>query len=205
MATASYFEPTKCLALGLNVPYLPEPICREFQFHTDADLIFTEETFKQPYVLFPVLSLLAMTWPFVFSQGIAYYVPEGPVFRQENPKVYGAIETDCRRSFLRGVYGQAYEMLNSTTNQQWQDPRTIQTKCVAVWYAQDDSVCPPEHGKWLADWFHSKQQQHGQEESNLQCHVKLEKVGLGHFTYFSKENQENGIMTRKLLELMGET
>lgn len=192
MATASYFGPEKCVALGLNVPYLPEPICREFGFTTDADFVLSEKLLKKPYVMLPVLSLLHMFSP-LFKSALAA-VSEGPAFSKESPAVLMALQADIGRTFLRGAYGQVYEMLNGDTNKRWQDPRTIQTKYTCVCYAEDDTQCPPAHGKWLAEIFSSN--------PGIKCEVRHEKKGLGHFTYMCPEDQRNATMTRILLSLI---
>ena len=77
---------------------------------------------------------------------------------------------------VRGSQGQGWEQLSFDVTALWGfDPREIQTRNVAVWYAQDDSAVPPSHGKWLADHFSS---QEGVETS-----IRSENIGLGHFTY----------------------
>jgi pimeloyl-ACP methyl ester carboxylesterase len=197
MAVLAYFPPQRCIALGLNVPYLPEPICREFGFHTDADLVFDEAKLSRPWYILPLLSLLSL-FQAVVSKGISW-IPEGRQAIQKNPDLVQAMQRDCARSFLRGVNGQAFEMLNATTNQHWPDPRTfIETPMiVAVWYAEDDTACPPAHGKWLAGVF--------QEKPGVRTNVRCEKVGLGHFTYMGAKDRENGIMTKTLLEMLQNT
>jgi pimeloyl-ACP methyl ester carboxylesterase len=196
MAVSAYFPSQRCIALGLNVPYLPEPICREFGFHTDADLVFDDAKLSRPWYLLPLLSLLSI-FQAVISKGISW-IPEGRQAIQKDPDLIQAIHRDCARSFLRGVNGQAFEMLNATTNQHWPDPRiSIETPIVAVWYAEDDSACPPAHGKWLADVF--------QEKLGVETSIRCEKVGLGHFTYMGAKDRENGIMTKTLLEMLQTT
>ena len=88
-------------------------------------------------------------------------------------------------------------MLNSNTNQQWPDPRMIQCRNVAVWYAEDDGACPPEHGKWLADLFTQKQ-----KERKCKTNIRHEKKGLGHFTYMDFAGRDQGIMTATLLAMI---
>lgn len=195
MAAATYFSPERCLALGLNVPYLPETICREFDFHTDADYILSASSLSHPWVLLPILSLLSLTYPQI-AKGVGM-IPEGPATVEEIPALIQAIENDCRRSFLRGPIGQIYEMLNGSTNQQWPDPRDIQCRNVAVWYAEDDGACPPDHGKWLAEVFTEKQ-----KEKKCKTNIRHEKKGLGHFTYMDHAGRDQGIMTATLLAMI---
>ena len=177
MATASAI-PERCLGLGLNVPYLPESICREFGFWTDADMILREKQLERPWVLLPLMSLLSVFQGFLPS-GIAA-IPEGKKAVIEQPECIEELTKDVARSFIIGVNGQMYEMSDAETTQTWPDPRQIQVKNIAVWYAQDDSAVPPDHGKWLSGIFADT------DRRNL--NVKNEKVGLGHFTYMTSEH-----------------
>ena len=197
MAVASYFPPDRCLAMGLNVPYLPENICRECGFHTDADYVLSQSTLLKPWILLPILSLLSLTYTQIAKA--ASLMTEGPLAKVQNPAVLKALEADAQRSFLRGPIGQAYEMLNGTTNQQWPDPRKIQCQNVAVWYADDDSAVSPAHGKWLADVFTKKMQ-----ETKCKTNIRCKKEGLGHFTYMGQEDRDKGIMTTVLLGMLEE-
>ncbi|CAB9506920.1 Alpha beta hydrolase [Seminavis robusta] len=196
MAAASYFSPDRCLAMGLNVPYLPENICREFDLHTDADYILSESSLSHPWILLPILSLLSLTYTQI-AKGVGM-IAEGPAAMEQIPAVIRALEADCRRSFLRGPIGQAYEMLNSSTNQQWPDPRDIQCQNVAIWYAEDDGACPPDHGEWLADVFTKKER----KEKTCKTNIRHEKKGLGHFTYMDHASRDQGIMTETLLAMI---
>ena len=191
MAAASYFSPDRCLAMGLNVPYLPENICREFDFHTDADFVLSESSLSHPWVLLPILSILSLTYTQI-AKGVGK-IPEGPAAIEQNPALIRAIEADCRRSFLRGPIGQAYEMLNGSTNQQWPDPRDILCQNVAIWYAEDDGACPPDHGEWLAKVFTKKE-----KDKKCKTNIRHEKKGLGHFTYMDHAGRDQGIMTATL-------
>jgi hypothetical protein len=102
--------------MGLNVPYLPEQyICREFQFHTDADYILSESSLSRPWILLPILPLLSLTYTQI-AKGVNV-LAEGKVANQENPELIKVLEADCVRSFLRGPIGQAFEMFNGTTKQ----------------------------------------------------------------------------------------
>jgi hypothetical protein len=56
------------------------------------------------------------------------------------------------------------------------DPREIQTKSIAVWYAKDDTLVPPPHGEWLAGYFNQREGAH--------VDIQDKEEGLGHFTYF---------------------
>jgi hypothetical protein len=104
----------KCVAMGLDVPYLPEPVCGEFGFRTDADLVLTEAQIQQPWTTLPILLLIIVKG--------AEFLLEGPAAKASNPELF----EDCEQSFMQGTWGQSFKMLNSSTNQHcWQDPRNI--------------------------------------------------------------------------------
>lgn len=114
MATASAL-PNRCLGLGLNVPYLPENICREADFWTDADMILREKQLERPGILLPVLAAFGfLQW--LIPTAICSY-PEGKVIAKTYPELVDVLVKDGARSFLRGVNGQVYEMLNAETTQ----------------------------------------------------------------------------------------
>lgn len=194
MATAACF-PDQCLAMGLNVPYLPEPICREFKFPTDADMILQEDQLKKPWIVLPLLSIFSILVQNILGVAIGLF-PEGRKLALDDPELFRIIQKDAKRSFLRGVNGQIYEMLNAQTTQHWQDPRTHNTtKNVAVWYATDDTAVPPVHGKWLANLFSNNNRL-------ASCSVRATQTGLGHFTYMDYQHRQTAVMTKELLEMM---
>lgn len=198
MATAACF-PQRCQGMGLNVPYLPETICREFGFWTDADMILREKQLERPWILLPLLSVLSMV-QFLIPQGLDS-LKEAKEVKKEIPEMMNLMKVETARSFLRGVNGQAYEMTNAETTQSWQDPREITVPHVCVWYAQDDGAVPPAHGEWLADLFRKKE-----AEGSLQTvHVRSEKLGLGHFTYMKESDRQTAVMTKVLLEMVNGT
>ena len=190
MAVASAL-PDRCLALGLNAPYLPEFICREAKLWTDADMILREKQLEKPWFLLPALSFLSLTQHFVASALKLY--PEGKLVAKELPAIIEALGKDATRAFLRGVNGQVYEMMNAETTQTWPDPREIKVKNIAVWYGGDDGIVPPEHGQWLAENLAT-------EDRNV--NVKCDKSGYGHFTYLTPEHCETGVMTQTLLDMI---
>ena len=52
------------------------------------------------------------------------------------------------------------------------DPRAIRVQKQVVWYAPDDTDCPPAHGKWLAEHFTSA--------ASDPSDVRVRKLGGGH-------------------------
>jgi hypothetical protein len=83
----------------------------------------------------------------------------------------------------RGTQGQGWEQFSFDVTVRWGfDPRKINTKNIAVWYAKDDSMVPPSHGEWLANFFGS--------EEGVNVDIRDKNIGLGHFTYFPTHGPE---------------
>lgn len=116
---------------------------------------------------------------------------------EQCPALFQVLLKDAYRSFLRGCNGQVFEMLDAKTTQAWPDPRKIQVENIAVWYAQDDGIVPPEHGQWLAENLAPSNTTQEQRKLN----IKSLKVGLGHFTYLAPEYCESGEMVKTLLRM----
>jgi len=156
-------------------------------------MIFTESGTDSAKVA-PVYALLSLLWG-VVAKGTSM-IKDTKLAVKEEPEMFQAMEADIRRGAIRGVAPQVPEMLNQETNQVWQDPRSIRTKNIAIWYSKDDSQCPPEHGKWLAELFEAR------ASTGVKCNNRAEEYQWGHFSYVKKSERENGIMTKALLELM---
>ena len=177
MAIARYFGPDRCVALGLNVPYLSATVCREFNLRNDADHLprpdarawYQAWNFVVAEILFraPLISPMARLFR---------YLPEGKLVYGQRPWVFEAFAEDNARTTVRGTQGQGYEFFSYEKLACWGfDPRELDTKRVAVWYATDDSQSPSAHGEWLANVFTSR--------ADVKTHVRCESAGLGHFTY----------------------
>lgn len=178
MAIAWNFGPDRCVAMGLNVPYLPDKICKEFDLESKADALpkndarmwYQAWNFLVADLMYnaPLISPPARFLPFL---------PEGKKVKKERPWIFELIAKDQKeRLVVRGSQGQGWEQLSFEVTVLWGfDPREIQTRNVAIWYAKDDSAVPPSHGEWLADHFSSK--------AGVKTNIRSEEVGLGHFTY----------------------
>ena len=60
----------------------------------------------------------------------------------------------------------------------------------------DDTLCPPEIGRWLAEMFRAK--------AGVKVHFRDDDVGFGHFTYSRGEFAEpGGSMVKALLDGCG--
>ena len=104
--------------------------------------------------------------------------PEGKKAMKERPWAINDIALDQKeRLVARGTQGQAWEQFSFDVTVLWGfDPREVKTRNVAVWYAKDDSMVPPLHGEWLANFFSSKE--------GVKVDIRDENIGLGHFSYF---------------------
>ena len=177
MAVAWHFGPDRCVALGLNVPYLSEQICKEFDFRHDADKLPKADA-----------RVWHQAWNFLAAD-LMYRAPlispparhlggigGGRKVQAERPWVFDSMGEDQGRLVARGTQGQGFDQFSYEMNALWGfDPRDIETRNVAVWYATDDTQCPPSHGEWLARLFESRER--------VKTSVRAENLGFGHFTY----------------------
>lgn len=200
MAIARHFGPERCIAMGLNGPYLPQHICREFGFRSDGDMLPTPDarTWYQAWNF--VFADLVFAAPLLSPPGkFMHFMKEGNKTRHERPWVFETIEADQKeRLVARGAQGQGWEAFSVDVTTIWGfDPREIQTKNIAVWYAKDDSAVPPEHGEWLADLFSSR--------PHTKTDIRSENAGFGHFTYMPSRGPafqaDEQTMPQTLLEL----
>ena len=178
MAIAWHFGPDRCVAMGLNVPYLSDQICKEFNLESKADALPRPDarTWYQAWNFF-VADLMYVAPLISPPARFMTYLPEGKKTKKERPWIFDVIGDDQKeRLVVRGSQGQGWEQLSFDVTVLWGfDPREIQTRNVAVWYAKDDSAVPPSHGEWLANLFSSKK--------DIDTSIRSENVGFGHFTY----------------------
>lgn len=200
MAIAWHFGPDRCVAMGLNVPYLSDAICKEFNLESRADALPKPDarTWYQAWNFF--VTDLMFEAPLLSPPArFMVHFPEGKKVMQVKPWAIEAIGEDQKeRLVTRGSQGQGWEMFSFDVTALWGfNPREIQTRNVAVWYAGDDSQTPPSHGEWLADHFTSK--------PGVKTSIRSEDEGLGHFTYFPSFGPEyqttEQTMPQTLLEL----
>lgn len=178
MAIAWYFGPDRCVAMGLNGPYLSDQICKEYNLESKADSLPKPDAraWYQAWNFF-VADLMYVAPLISPPARFLQYLSEGKKTKSERPWIFEAIGEDQKeRLVVRGSQGQGWEQFSFDVTVLWGfDPREIQTKNVAVWYARDDTSVPPSHGEWLADYFGSKE--------GVKTSVRSEDAGFGHFTY----------------------
>ena len=184
MAIAWHFGPERCVAMGLNVPYLSDQICKEFKLESKADALPKPDarTWYQAWNFY--VADLMFASPLAPAGRFMTAFPEGKKTIQERPWAINDVAHDQKeRLVARGTQGQAWEQFSFDVTVLWGfDPREIKTRNVAVWYAKDDSMVPPSHGEWLANFFGSKE--------DVKVDIRDENIGLGHFTYFPSQGPE---------------
>ena len=199
MAIAWHFGPERCVAMGLNVPYLSDQICKEFKLESKADALPKPDarTWYQAWNFY--VADLMFASPLAPAGRFMTGFPEGKKTIKERPWAIHDVGHDQKeRLVARGTQGQAWEQFSFDVTVLWGfDPREIKTRNVAVWYAKDDSMVPPSHGEWLANFFGSKE--------DVKVDIRDEDIGLGHFTYFPSQGPEfqtsERTMPRALLDL----
>ena len=108
-------------------------------------MILRESQLGNPAILLPILGMFFLA-DWCIGVGIKHGYAEGKEITTRHPDLCNVLIKDAHRSFMRGVNGQVFEMLNAETTQTWPDPRKLRIDNIAVWYALDDTIVPPEHG-----------------------------------------------------------
>lgn len=103
-----------------------------------------------------------------------------PKFK-DDPVLIKEFGKSLARATIRGAAGNAWESAKDVCYDWGFDPRLIETNNICVWHAADDTWCPPEIGKWLANYF---------TEKGATVNFKNENVGYGHFTYSTGKYRE---------------
>jgi pimeloyl-ACP methyl ester carboxylesterase len=203
MATAWYFPPERCVAMGLNVPYLSDQICKEYKLESKADSLPRKDARNWYHAWNFWAADLMFLAPGLSPMGkFLTATPDGKRAGEERPWILELICDDQReRLVARGTQGQAFEQFSFDVTVVWGfDPREIQTRNIAVWYAMDDWACFPTHGEWVANYFGSKE--------GVKMNVRCEEKGLGHYTYMPstgpKFTTSEQTMPQTLLDLCGE-
>lgn len=182
LAVAWFFSPDhkehRCVGMGVNCPYLSTPLCKELGFRCDADdmyMIRNNDPTKWHSAWNFAIADLTFFLPFA-SPPLKFGASLYPKVDKERPWVFPPIVRDQMRTVARGAKGQGFEMMSYEINSLWGfDARDIKTKNIAIWYAEDDKDCPPEHGRWLAQVFRSKK--------GVNVSVRDVDIGLGHWSY----------------------
>jgi pimeloyl-ACP methyl ester carboxylesterase len=192
MAAAYHFG-DRCEGLGLYAPLLPADLCKEIGIEGAIGMnsLPTTDALRKWYMAwyFTVFHLSLV----VFSPWLALKSLERvtPKLSQE-PKLKERFRDSIQRANIRGSVGGAWESAFDVCFEWGFDPRLIPTKNVCVWHAADDNLCPPEHGRWLAEMF--------QDKDGVKVNYRADNQGYGHFTYSRGEfiEAENSLINALL-------
>ena len=202
-AIAWHFGPDRCVAMGLNVPYLSDQICKKYNLESKAGALpkadarnwYQAWNFYVADIIFlaPGLSPIAK---FLSS------TPDGKGAAKERPWILDSIVDDQKeRLVAHGTQGQESEQFSfDVTVLRGFDPREIETRNIAVWYALNDCACYPTHGKWIANYYGATK--------DVKMSVCCEETGLGHYTYMPSTGSQfvssEQTMPQTLLDLYAE-
>lgn len=171
LAVAQQF-PKRVLSLGLRAPYLPLRVSKEYNLpRGQEDFPSTQElkdnTFKAMAFRFYVDTMGA---PFVLAEPgspTAYVMEHGCLgvnykdmarFTKDHPKEMASIQSRFSDGAI-STDGILYSMAKDVAlDCPGLDIPSIQLSGdhMVVWYGDDDSTCPPTHGKCLADLFEAR-------------------------------------------------
>ena len=196
MAAAWYF-PDRCEGLGLYAPFLPIDVSKEegVKGAIGIESLPTTETLRKWYMgwYFAVMHLSVVT--------LAPWLPLRAIVRagrrvREDPALVRHFGDSFVRGTVRGSIGNAWESALDVCYEWGFDPRLIETRNVVVWHAADDTVCPAEIGRWLAEMFRARE--------GVKVNFRDDDVGFGHVTYSRGEFAEpQGSMVKALLDGCG--
>lgn len=181
MAAAFHFK-ERCIGLGLNAPFLPNDLTKEINIEgaLGYEQLKTTEELKNP---------LNAWWFFTIYLSTDIFSPSLPlsalIYTDENIEddstLLEMVSYSIKRSVIRGSVGSSWESAKDVCYDWGFDPRKIETKNICVWHASDDNLCPPEAGKWLANYF---------KKMGANVNFKNENIGYGHMTYCNSYYQK---------------
>ncbi len=187
MAAAFHFH-DRCVGLGMNAPLLPNKLSEEINIEgaIGNEQLKTTEALDNPFNAW---------WFFMIYLSTDLFSPALPLsvltYTEENIEqdttLINQLSYSIKRSVIRGSVGSSWETAKDVCYDWGFDPREIQTKNICVWHASDDNLCPPEIGKWLANYFKIK---------GANVNFKHENIGYGHMTYCNSHYQktENSVI-----------
>lgn len=162
-----YSQQDRVLAMHLHVPYLNNELAR----------VVTPDTLVQSNPgAGTIASLQNSCGPFCKTRCICNCLACcGTCMLPDNgyPGSSKLTVQDITRSAVHSVYGVAFNNADEHCSNNWGfDAREIKLSGpnqVLVSYAEDDDACPPEHGRWLGEYFKAT--------------VNTKKEGLGHLSF----------------------
>jgi len=195
MSCGVFFGPDRCLAIGLNCPFLPIDICTEFDMRCHGAILPRARDLSKWYNAF-MFSLLELLWKPMVSRG-CQFVPEFKACYKDNPAFFDMFKEDVERAANRGTTSLMFDEMTLDTTCVWGfHPADVQTQNICIWWANDDTSVPSIHGKCLADTFKKK--------DDINLNLKVSADGFGHFTYVRPKNIAEGIQSEVLLKMINE-
>lgn len=187
----------RCEGLGLYAPFLPIDVSKEEGVKGGIGMETLPSTGK--------LRKWYMGWYFaVMHVSVVTFAPWLPLqaLRRDGRNIHADaallrhVGDSTLRGAARGVTGGAWESARDVCYEWGFDPRLIETRNVVIWHAADETLCPPEIGRWLAEMFRGKE--------GVNVNFRDDDVGFGHFTYSRGEFAEpGGSMVKALLDGCG--
>ena len=193
MATAYYFK-DRCTGLGMNAPFLPNDLTKEINLEgaLGYEQLKTTKELKNPLNAWWFFTIYLSTDLFSPSLPLSALIYTGEKIKEDTALIR-MVSYSIKRSVIRGSVGSSWESAKDVCYDWGFDPREIETKNICVWHASDDDLCPPETGKWLANYFKKK---------GANIIFKNENIGYGHMTYCNSYYQktENSLV-KALLDM----
>mmetsp|Transcript_38969 Transcript_38969/g.70943 ORF Transcript_38969/g.70943 Transcript_38969/m.70943 type:complete len:332 (-) Transcript_38969:44-1039(-) len=169
MAVAQEFGPNRVQALGLRVPYVPLPVSDEYGLPVgQPELPCTEEVLADTLKVRLTRGGLGMVFSAFTAPGPAMRSlmqmgllgAQGKAmmdFTSDFPEEAAYLNEGIKEnmSMEATMYMMAKDVALDCPGL---DPRRIDLPSdrIVVWYAADDSDCPPSHGEWLANHMQAK-------------------------------------------------
>ncbi|MDH4017355.1 MAG: alpha/beta hydrolase [Actinomycetota bacterium] len=194
---AAVAYPDRVVGIGFNAPLLPASIVQAEGLPPTVGQNELPDTER--------LRSPLMAWYFgVYHLAVDTFAPrlplraiaEGKPNVEQDTEVLARFASSVRRSITRGTAGGAWESARDVCFDWGLDPRDIQCRNVVVWHARDDTLCPPEQGKWLAGLFAAR------EGTTVQ--FRDDDEGYSHLTYTrGPYATPDGSMVKALLSGLG--
>jgi pimeloyl-ACP methyl ester carboxylesterase len=175
---AAYHYSKRCEGFGLNAPLLPSKLSEEegVKGAIGSNSLPNTETLQKFYMAwyFAVIHLSLVTlapWLPLKLISLSKSTPKG-ASQTASLKIFS---DSLKRTAIRGGVGGTYETAGDVCYDWGFDPRNIKSNNICIWHAADDTMCPPEIGKWLSEYYQNK--------LGVKVNFRADKIGFGHFTY----------------------
>ncbi len=164
--------------MGLNAPLVPTNLTKELGLPgaVGVDSLYYTDTLRKPYMTwyFTMFHLSVVTFsPWLPKKAIAKHMRN-----KDDKSPLDTLGRSLKRAVVRGSVGSAWESTRDVCYDWDFDPRLIKCRNICVWHATDDTWCPPQIGKWIAEYFGAKEGVH--------VNFKDDDLGYGHLTYYTQ-------------------